>query len=207
MAKKQGNNYFEMFVNMVDYCCQAAEYLHGSLEKFAPELLQEQIKEMHAIEHRADIAKHDMMRKLVKEFITPIERDDIIELSVCIDDVTDAVEDVLLKMYMYNIRSLQPEAIEFSSIIEQCCKALQKALLEFHNFKKSSTIHDMLVEINRLEEVGDRLYSEAVRRLYTTGGDPLQVLAWTETYRRMEHCCDACEHAADVIESVIMQNS
>lgn len=207
MAKKQANDYFEMFANMADYSCQAAESLRETLLDFKPSTLPQKMEQIHAIEHAADGQKHELMRQLVKEFLPPIERNDIMTLSSCLDDVTDAVEDVLMKIYMYNILSIRNDALEFSEIILQCCKALRKAVEEFKNFKKSSSIHGLLVDINRLEEVGDRLYTKAVHELFSEGGDPVKVLAWTETYRRFELCCDACEKAADVIESVIMQNS
>ncbi len=78
---------------------------------------------------------------------------------------------------------------------------------DFQNFRKSSTIHDNIVEINRLEEDGDRLYTEAVRSLYVNCTDPVETVAWTELFDRLESCCDACEHVANVVESVIMKNT
>ena len=78
---------------------------------------------------------------------------------------------------------------------------------EFHNFRKSTTIHGSIVEINRLEEVGDKLYVDSMRKLYTDGSTPVEMLTWSETFDRLEGCCDACEHAADVVESIIMKNT
>ncbi len=207
MAKKRDYDYFEVFVEMVDYCCKAARSLNEVLSGFDPETVQEKIEAIHHIEHSADLVKHDMISKLVKEFITPIEREDILMLAHQIDNVTDAIEDVLLRVYMYNIRSILPEALEFSETIVQCCDELKKMMQEFSNFRKSKTIHEHLVKVNYLEEVGDRLYTQAVRSLYTTEHTPIEIVGWTETFERMEKCCDACEDVADVIESVIMKNS
>ncbi|WP_312642140.1 DUF47 family protein [Hydrogenoanaerobacterium sp.] len=207
MGNKKDYNYYDMFVKMVDYSCQAAEMLHDVLTNFDADKLHDKITEMHNLEHGADMCKHDMMNKLVREFITPIEREDIMELAQELDEVTDNIEDVLLRVYMYNITAIRPEALEFSNVIVSCCKALKKAMEDFHNFRKSTTVQTSIIEINRLEEVGDKLYTESVRRLYVNCKDPIEIIAWTETLDRLEKCCDACEHAANVVESVIMKNS
>ena len=121
--------------------------------------------------------------------------------------MTDAVEDVLIRVYMYNIKSIRAEALEFTQVIVNCCKTLKAALQELHNFKKSDTIHSKIIEVNHAEEVGDMLYLDAVHSLYLEEIDPILVMAWTETLDRLEKCCDNCEDVANVIESVIMKNT
>ena len=166
MAKKRDYNYFDAFVRMSDYACQGAEMLHETLRTFDPYTLPKKLDEIHKIEHEADICKHEMMNKLTVEFIAPIEREDIIDLAQEIDDVTDAVEDVLIRVYMYNIKSIRAEALEFTQVIVNCCKTLKAALQELHNFKKSDTIHSKIIEVNHAEEVCDKLYLDAVHSLY-----------------------------------------
>ena len=207
MGKKRDFNYFEAFVQLVDYSCQSAEILETSLKRFNPTGLAEMMKNLHGIEHAADMGKHDMMNRLAREFIAPIEREDIIELGQEIDNVTDTIEDVLMRVYMYNVLSIRDEASEFTAIILQCCNALEDAMKEFHNFRKSSSINENIVEVNRLEETGDALYSRAVRRLYTTCREPIELMVWRDLFDRMEKCCDACEHVANIMESIIMKNS
>ncbi len=207
MAKKRDCDYFGMFVEMVEYCCEASRCLNDVLTHFDLETVPEKVKEMHHIEHTADLVKHDMISKLIKEFITPIEREDIMMLAHQIDNVTDAIEDVMLRIYMYNIRSILPEALEFSETIMQCCEELKLTMQEFSNFRRSKTIHEHLVKVNYLEEVGDRLYTQAVRSLYTSEHTATELVGWTETFERMEKCCDACEDVCDVVESVIMKNA
>ncbi len=207
MGSKRDFNYFEAFVQLVDYSCQSAEILDTSLKRFDHQGLAEMMTNLHGIEHAADMGKHDMMNRLAREFISPIEREDIIELGQEIDNVTDSIEDVLMGIYMYNIQVIRPEALDFVDVIVQCCNALKKTMEDFQNFRKSTTIHDSIVEINRLEEVGDRLYTEAVRSLYLNCQDPIETVSWTEIFDRLESCCDACEHVANVVESVIMKNT
>lgn len=206
MAKKQ-NNYFEMFVELVDFCCRAADTLHENLINFDAEKLAESIEYMHHIEQEADHKKHDMINKLIHEFITPIEREDIMSLAQEIDDVTDSIDDVLLKIYMYNIKSIKPETIEFSETIGEACRQLKIMMEDLHNFRKSAKIKECIIEVNRLEELGDTLYTKAIRNLYTTCENPIEVISWTEAFAMLEKCCDDCEDVADIVESIVMKNS
>ena len=148
-----------------------------------------------------------MMQELSKAFITPLEREDIMQLIQYIDTVTDAIEDVLMRAYMFNVQSIRDEALDFAKLIVKCCDTMKDAMKEFHNFRKSGSIHESIVEINRLEEEGDKLYMKAVRKLYLGSKDPVELMVWREIFDRLEKCCDACEDVANVVESVIMKNS
>lgn len=206
MAHGKGENYFESFVEMADYTCRAAVLLNRILTEFHPEELQDKMTEMHTLEHGGDAAKHHMIKKLAKEFITPIEREDIIALSDAIDNVTDAIEDVLMRIYMCNLQEMREDALKMAAVIVKCCDALKTALAEFANFQKSETLHGLIVQINQMEEEGDRLYTVATRRLYLHCKDPILISAWDHVFHYLEKCCDSCEDAADVIESVMLKN-
>ena len=206
MAKKN-SEYFESFITLVELSCQAAEYLLAALKDFKPETLHAQRAYMHDIEHRADEEKHRMMKRLAREFVTPIELEDIIQLGNELDEVTDSIEDVLIRIYMYNIQEIRPEALYFADVIERCCKALCRAVEEFPNFHKSELLQQAIIEVNTLEEEGDAIYIDAMRNLFVEEKDAVSVVAWSETFDRLEVCCDACEHVANVLESVVMKNS
>lgn len=207
MARKKDVNYFDAFVELAGYSCQAADLLNETIINYHAEELKDKMEKMHAIEHSGDKARHEMIKKLAREFITPIEREDIMAMADAIDTVTDTIEDVLMRMYMCNIRYVREHALKMTEIIVKCCDALKKALDEFHNFRKSQTLHDLIVDVNHLEEEGDRLYTEAVRDLYVNCKDFLEISGWDKTYDYLERCCDACEDVTDVIESVMMKNS
>lgn len=207
MERKRDYNYFNKFVELVGYSCKCAEILNETLTNFDPTTIEQKLEELHKIEHAGDLSKHELMARLATEFIAPIEREDIVKLSQEIDDITDAIEDVLIKMHMFNVTSIKPEVIEFSQLISKCCAALKIAVEEFSNFKKSSTLNEKIIEVNQLEEVGDSLYYETVHKMFLNSKDALELLVWTEVFSRLEKCCDACEEAADVIESIVMKNS
>lgn len=207
MARKNEYDYFDSFVKLSEYCCEAAKMLDEILINFNADTLEEKMKKMHSIEHAADIQGHEITRRLAKEFITPIEREDIVVLVHEIDDITDTIEDVLLHMYMYNVREIRNDALRFSKLILQSCEELKSAFEEFKNFRKSRDLHDKIVRINKLEEDGDNLYTEVVRKLHMTSSNAIEIMTWTIAFNRLEKCCDACEEAANIIESVIMKNS
>jgi len=101
--RKKDNYYFDTFVELVNYSCKAADLLNEIVNNYDASKLKAKMTEMHTIEHTADVERHKMMEKLLKEFITPIDREDIMAMADSIDTVTDCIEDVLLRMYMYNI--------------------------------------------------------------------------------------------------------
>lgn len=207
MLRKSESYYYRNFIECVEFGCKAAVMLDQSLTEFHPETLSQKLDEMHEIEHAADMKKHEMKSVLVKEFIAPIEREDILSLSQCIDEVTDKIEDVLLYVYMNNVQSIRPEALKFTKAIIKCCDTLKELMEEFMEFKKSKKINDCLIKINDLEEEGDKLYIEAMRNLHTDEVNPLEIIAWKQIFYYLEKCSDACEDVADVVESVIMKNS
>ncbi len=207
MGKKQDSFYFENFSACADYACQAARYLEDSLKNFAPERQHDMLDELHKVEHAADEKKHELSNVLAHAFITPIEREDIILLSQSIDEVTDKIEDVLLRLYCNNIQSIRSDAIEMGAVLIKCCEEVKMLLDEFADFKHSKKLREHIIHINTMEEQADRLFIDSMRQLHTTCKDPLTIISWREIYIYLEKCADACEHVADAVESVVMKNT
>ncbi len=205
--KKSVFNYFDAFANLSKFSYKLAVSLNDTLKNFDARKITEKVKAAHEIEHNADIAKHDIMNRLVKEFLPPIASEDITSLTQEIDDVTDSIEDVLIYIDMFNIQTIRPEVLKFTELLVSCTKAMDEALEEFKNWKNSKTLHEKIVEINRLEEVGDSLYVDFMRNLYHTSKDPIELMCWTEVLHRLERCADNCEDVANIIESIVMKNS
>lgn len=207
MAKNRDSFYFETFTACAEISCQAGHMLVGILRDFRPEKLEEYLDEMHKIENSADMKKHDMLDRLAKEFIPPIEREDIIALSQRIDDITDKIEDVLLRIYMNNITEIEDDALQMLDIIIRCCEKVTELTKEFADFRHSKKLKEVIIQINDLEEEADRCFMKSMRKLHTECQNPLHIIAWREIYIYLERCADTCEHAADVVESVVMKNS
>lgn len=204
---KKNCNYFEELQKLVEFNVKAAQFLHQTMKNFDGPISEQCVETIHGIEHQADLCKHNMMNQLMKEFITPIEREDIISLAQGIDNVTDFIEDVIIKFHIFNITKSKEGVLEFTEQLLACCNMLNEAMKEFGNFKKSKKLHEYLIEINNIEEVGDSLYTKAIRELYLKPSDTLEVVIWTEVYECLEKCFDACEDVADDVEAVVMKNS
>lgn len=207
MARKQDAYYFDNFIACAEESCHAASLLRKVLGDFKPQELEKNLEEIHEIENRADGKKHEMLDRLAKEFIPPIEREDIVELSQHIDTVTDKVEDVLMRVYMGNAQEIEPDALEMTDVVIQCCEKVRELLTDFADFRRSKNLKELIIQINALEETSDRLFMRSMRKLHTECSDPLHIIVWREIYSYLERCADACEHVADTVESVVMKNS
>lgn len=206
MPKKK-SNYYEMFVAIAEDAIKAAQYLEKTVKDFNPAKTEKMAKSMHEIEHGADLKKHELMKTLADEFMTPIEREDIVTLAWELDDVLDYIEEVFQLFFMFNIQEMRPQAIDFADLIVRSTTAMKVCFDEFHNFRRSQTIGGKIIEVNVVEELADVLYMKAMRDLYTKEKDPVKVNTWGIIFDKLEKTCDRCEHVADTIESVIMKNT
>lgn len=207
MSKKsKDTDYFEYFRKSAEYAKNAAVLLDDIFRDYDKATFREKRMKMHQLEHEADMNRHSMIEQLAKEFIPPIEREDIVALAQELDNVVDSIDDVVLRVYMFDIERIPSEAQRFTELIIRCTEALYEALAELRNFKKSQTLKDMLITVNNIESEGDALHSKSVHDLFKIGDDPLIVLSWMKIFDGCEDCLDACEDAVDIIESIVMKN-
>lgn len=205
--KKQRLNYFNEFIKGVEYSITCSKMLLKNLKEFDKNNIEKIREEMHNLEHEADESKHEMMNFLLKDFLPPIEREDIINISHRIDNVIDLTEEVLINIDIFNIDNIEEDAIKCAELLVKCCDNLKRMLNEFENFKKSENIRNEIVEINRLEGEGDILYTECMKKMYLNKIDTIDIIKWTTIYNCFEECFDACESIGDYIETVIMKNT
>lgn len=199
--------FFENFVASTALSKEAASYLVTCLENYNPSNIESMLQQMHDIEHRADIKKHEMNEMLAKAFVTPVDREDLDMLSHQLDDVTDKIEEVLQKFYINDIQTIQPEAIAFAKQIIKSCDLLCSLMDEFENFKRPKKIHGLIIELNDVEEECDKLYLTSMRNLSKSAADALVTIAWRDIYDCLEACADACEHVSECVGTVIMKNT
>lgn len=207
MSKKQDEYYFDNFIKCAEYACKEAYLLKEILTDFQPAEISKRMEEVHEIEREADTHRHEITDKLAKAFITPIEREDIIALSHHIDDVTDKIEEVLIRVYINNVQEMREEVFSMLNVVIECCKELQNLLKEFKNFKHSKELKQSIIRLNTLEEKEDDLFISSMRKLHVEEKDVRNVIAWREIYTYLEKCADACEHVADIVGSVAMKNT
>ena len=209
MAKKERFNYFDAFESQVAVAEEEIEVLIDAIENFTTaDDLQPVLEKAHEIEHRGDEINHIILTNVSTDFITPIERGDIIELAQNLDTLTDMIEGIIQRFYMFDIHFMHPQAIEFANIIRKSLKALRKSMGTFREFKKVKKSRAMVEDVNQFEEQADALYVETIRHLYTVDAlnDAVRVEVWSRLFDRLEGTCDACETVADTMASIMLKN-
>ena len=169
--------------------------------------LQKKLDEIHAIEHKGDIAHAEIVTELNRAFITPIDREDIFSVAENIDRVTNAVENVAFRLWMFDIKELRSDIHDFTDLIVKCVDKTNEIIAEFKNYKKSKTLSELIRQAYEYENDGDRIYRNAVRNLFATEKDPIETQKWREFYHDMEKCFDACSDLAGSVERAAVKNS
>lgn len=208
MGKKNRFDYFDAFKKLSKLAVEESDLLIEAIENFGEaEDLRGVMERAHEIEHKGDEQNHLIFQTVATDFITPIEREDIIELTQHLDDIIDYIEDVLQRFYMYDVHFMHKDALEFAGLIKKSCVALDKAMEDFRNFKKSKMFRELVIDVNTYEEEADQLLVKVIRDLHTIDCDkPMRVLVWSQIFSRMEKCADACEHAADSMSTILLKN-
>ena len=205
--KKEEYNYFNEFVNNSKYIVESAEILKETLENYSQSKLEENKSRVHKLENEADQALHKMRNYLIKDFLPPIDREDIVLIGHRLDDIEDCIDEILINFNILNISSVRADAVEFTELLIECAKSVKDALENFENFKKGELVKEKAIAINVLEEKADKMFEKAMKKLYKEETNPLEIIKWTTIYNCLENTTDACERIADSLEDVVMKNS
>jgi predicted phosphate transport protein (TIGR00153 family) len=155
------------------------------------------------VEHKCDFLTHEVIQRLNRTFVTPLDREDIHELARSLDDVMDAIDASATLVRLYRLESVRFGARELAGIISTSTHEVRLAL-EALEQNKGLITH--AVEINRLENEADRIHQQAVSRLFDDERDPLLVMKWKETLDFLEDATDRCEDVANVLEGVMVKH-
>lgn len=200
---RKETNFFDLFEIGISYSCQAAEKLKCSFKDGV--INQNEIKSLKDIEHEADKHVHRSLKLIEEAFITPIDRSDILEIVKQIENITDSIDDVSNHLYMMCVNTVDETSIKFIDLAVDACNKLQQLMKLLKNFKKNAKqINVLVVEVNQIEEIGDKLYSNAMRKLYETNKDPIKMIIWNDLYTRMEEVLDRCEDVADIVNKILI---
>jgi predicted phosphate transport protein (TIGR00153 family) len=194
--------FFDMFISMAQNAHEAAKLLTAMMEK--PSLIKDTAESIKALEHKGDRMTHDLIMKLNKTFIVPIDREDIYGLSSKIDDVTDLIEAIARRLVLFKVKDVSDSAIDLALVLQRSTAAIVTAVSELQNGLK---VMDPCIEINRLEDEADHIYHTALGKLFETETDPINLIKWKELYETLEASLDKCEDVANVIEGIIVKNA
>lgn len=161
-------------------------------------------REITRREHEGDRITHDVIRKLNSSVVTPIDREDLYALIARLDDVVDDIEEVSDLIALYKIEAPMEQAIALAEVLLLCCEQVAKALGSLQDFRD---LPQYIVEVNRLENEGDRIFRNAVASLFETGVDPMFVIRWKDIFNLLERAIDACENVANILENISVKNA
>ena len=193
--------FFDLFEEAAGNILRSAELLETMLADY-PER-SELARELLICEQEGDRITHDIVRRLNQTFVTPIDREDIYALASALDDIVDFIEEVSDFLGLYRIEAPMDKATEMAQILHQSARAVAAAIPRLRTFKD---IHHYTVEINRLENDGDRVVREALASLFERGIDPMLVIRWKDIFERLEDAIDSTEKTANILEGIVIKN-
>ena len=194
--------YFELFEEAGQNILQASDLLDQLLSNFPDS--KELAQEILVCEQEGDRITHDIIDRLNHTFVTPIDREDILALASALDDIVDFTEEVADYLGLYKIEAPMDQAIRLARVLKAACRQISEAIPRLRGFRD---ISHYTVEINRLENEGDRITREAVASLFDGGIDPMVVIRWKDLFERLEAAIDAAEHVANILEGIVIKNS
>jgi uncharacterized protein len=194
--------FFDLFEEAGGNILRAAGLLESMLVTF-PER-NELARDILICEQDGDRITHDIIQRLNQTFVTPIDREDIYALASALDDVVDYTEEVADYLGLYKIEAPMSQAQDLAHVLHAAARQISEAMPRLRGFKD---ISHYTVEINRLENDGDRITREAIASLFDNGIDPMVVIRWKDIFERLEEAIDATEHVANILEGIVIKNS
>ena len=193
--------FFDLFEEAASNILRAADLLDQMLRGYPENAAL--ARDILICEQEGDRITHDIIHRLNATFVTPIDREDIIQLASALDDIIDLTEEVADYMGLYKIEAPMEQAQRLSHVLLQCTRQIAEAMPRLRGFRD---ISHFVVEINRLENDGDRITREAIASLFDGGIDPMVVIRWKDIYERLEDGIDSTETAVHTLESIIIKN-
>ena len=207
MKKKEKYDYFEEFIKMTEYIEKSSILLKELLNDYNQEKLDKSIEEIHKLEHSSDRVVHKMRENLIKDFLPPIEREDIAVIVNKLDDIEDGIDELAIDFKILNIKHIKEDTIEIIDILVKAASAVRGIFEKLSDLKHPELIKEKVIVVNKLEEQGDRIYERIISNLYSNEKDPIELIKWINIYKCFEETIDSCEEISDCIQDVIMKNS
>ncbi len=189
---------------------KGAEVINTSaieLKKLMDELdkPQARLESLTNLEHHGDSITHSLIEHTKKMFITPLDREDIFNITKQIDNITDNIESTAHRFYMYNITEPTEDSLEIIDKLIEATSDLLVVVTELRTLNKSKVMLDKIIHVNEIENEADEIYRKAMRKLFQNPSDVLYVIKWKDIYKYLEDSIDACEKLANEIRGVVMK--
>lgn len=197
--------FFELFAQQADNALEGAKQLKDLLENYT-EVDQKRLMIEKTESHGDEIA-HKILEKLNTTFITPMDREDIHALTSALDDILDLIHAAAMRLHMYRISEIRPEAIQLANIILRATEETANLVADLDKMKQPKSMKERWIEVNRLENEGDAVSRAAMAGLFETETNPIELIKWKELYEYLETAIDKCEDAVNIVEAVCLKNA
>lgn len=206
-VKEPKLDYYDEFIKNADIALEMTSILKKYVENFDINNSQEIEEKVHKLENDADRNLHKILSFLVKDFLPPIDREDIVLLANKIDDTIDYIDEIVINLDILDVSVLREDFKEFIKIINKMSIMLKGMLEGFKNTKKYDEIHKLVVGINNIEEEGDKIYESAIREIFKNESNSVEILKWNTIYNSLENCLDSYEGIANTLDEIILKNT
>src|SRR5690349_18436772 len=193
--------FYDDFTAMAEQIRVGAGLLDEMLAPDKP--IWDKADEIKEIEHKCDFLTHEIIQRLNRTFVTPLDREDIHALARSLDDVMDAIDASAARIRLYRLERVRFGARELAQIISASAQQVRLAL---DALEKNKALKTNAIEINRLENEADRVHQQAVSQLFDEERDPILVMKWKEALDYLEEATDRCEDVANVLEGVTVKH-
>jgi predicted phosphate transport protein (TIGR00153 family) len=201
----QEGQFFTFFNEHAQYIVDGTRELAELMSKFDD--LERRAYSIETIEKKADKVTHRTVELLHKTFITPIDREDIHKLITTMDDILDLTEDVAHSIFLYDIKSVTPEARKLADICVTCGEKVQATVALLPKMENSAEMLALCDDIDKLESDADHVMRAAMAKLFREEPDVRNVIKLKEIYELLESVTDKCEDVANIIEGIIVENA
>ncbi len=196
--------FFDLFEGLARHAAAVAEHLCQLTRDFPN--ISGAIRRIRDEEHAADDLTHQALERLDTTFITPFDREDIHMLAGGLDDIIDNVDALSKRMSLYHVESIDAAFPKLAEVFGQTTQALCKAVHALRQSRKLSQLQESLIEIHRLENVGDDVHNAAISKLFEGNTSSLNVLRWKDLFDFLENAIDGCETVANTLERIVLKN-
>lgn len=201
--KPKDEMFFDLFKKGVQISNSAAKELRKLMDEL--DNPDKRLANLTGLEHEGDTVTHSLIEYTNKMFITPLDREDIFNITREIDNVTDNIDSTGHRFYMYYIDKPTAEAVDMLDKLVAATEELVNIVSELKTLHKSSTMIDKIIYVNTIENEADQIYRKAIRKLYENPSDVLYVTKWKDIYKYIEDSIDTCEKLANEIRGVVMK--
>ena len=203
--RKPSEDFFSWFEEAAHNNLEAALLLDRMCKEFGRS--EEIVRQLHDLEHKGDGISHAVYKKLNKVFMPPLDREDIIAITIALDDVMDHIHEAGDAMSIYNIKEPTDVARELATVIVGCTTEVEKQMPNLRNRRSMRRLEEGIIEIHRLENQADALFRQGTMDLFHKPSDPTHVIAWSRIYETMEQVTDRCEDIADVLRGLVIKHA